>query len=109
MPRQGKPVQLHPEARVELQESVSFCRNRGGELWAVRFKQWVADGLNILASKPEGHPPEPGLVGVQKLRLKQFPFSLIFVNRADYVWVVAVAHGSRRPGYWKNRIAETGP
>jgi len=34
MPRQGKPVQLHPQARIELQESASFYRNRGGENWA---------------------------------------------------------------------------
>jgi toxin ParE1/3/4 len=109
MPPQGKPVQLHPQARVELQESVNFYRNRGGEHWAERFKQRVAEGLNVIASKPEGHPPETGLAGVQKLRLKQFPFSLIFVNRTDYVWVVAIAHGSRRPGYWKNRIPGRGP
>jgi plasmid stabilization system protein ParE len=91
MPRPGKPVRLHPEARAELQESVNFCRNRGGELWADRFKQRVADGLNIIASKPEGHVTEPGLAGVQKLRLKQFPFSLIFANRHDYVWVAGIS------------------
>ena len=92
-----------------MQESVSFYRDRGGELWADRFKHRVADGLNIISSNPEGHATEPGLSGVQKLRLKQFPFSLIFVNRHDYVWVVAVAHGSRRPGYWQNRLAGSGP
>ncbi len=109
MPSPGKPVKLHPEARAEMQDSVNFYRQRGGEHWAERFKQRVAEGLNIIALKPEGHPPEPGLAGVQKLRLKQFPFSLFFVNRVDYVWVVAVAHGSRRPGYWKIRITGPGP
>lgn len=109
MPRPGKPVRLHPEARVEMQESVNFYRNRGGELWADRFKQRVAEGLHIIAAKPEGHATEPDLAGVQKLRLKRFPFSLIFVNRPDYVWVVAVAHGSRRPGYWQNRLTSSGP
>ena len=104
MPLEGKPVQLHSEARAELQESVNFYRDRGGEFWADRFKQRVAEGLNVIASQPEGHATEPGLAGIQKVRLKQFPFSLIFINRPEYVWVVAVAHGSRRPGYWKNRI-----
>jgi toxin ParE1/3/4 len=41
--------------------------------------------------------------GVQKFRLTQFPFSLLYINGADYLWVVAVAHGSRKPGYWKQR------
>jgi hypothetical protein len=26
------------------------------------------------------------------------------INQADYLWVVAVAHGSRKPGYWKKRV-----
>ena len=43
--------------------------------------------------------------GLQKFRLTQFPFSLLYINRADYLWVVAVAHGSRKPGYWKKRVA----
>ena len=30
--------------------------------------------------------------------------SSLNINRADYLWVVAVAHGSRKPGYWKQRF-----
>jgi toxin ParE1/3/4 len=41
---------------------------------------------------------------VQTFRLTQFPFSLLYINRADYLWVVAVAHGNRKPGYWKKRV-----
>jgi hypothetical protein len=34
-----------------------------------------------------------------------FPdFSLIYVVRRDEVEVVAVAHGKRRPGYWRPRL-----
>jgi hypothetical protein len=39
-----------------------------------------------------------------KFRLTQFPCSLLYINRADYLWVVAVAHGSRMPAYWKRRV-----
>ena len=42
--------------------------------------------------------------GVQTFRLTQFPFSRLYINRADCLWVVAVAHGSRKPGYWKKRV-----
>src|ERR1039458_9578781 len=41
------------------------------------------------------------MLGVQKFRLTQFSFSLLYINRADYRWVAAVAHGSRKPGCWK--------
>ena len=104
MPPQSKAVMLHADARAELQESVAFYRERAGERWAAQFKQRVAEGLRAIAANPERYPPAPDLPGVQKFRLIQFPFSVLYITRADYVWVVAVAHGSRRPGYWKERI-----
>lgn len=104
MPPQGKAVKLHPEARRELQESVSFYRERAGELWASRFKRRVAEGLRAIAANPERYPPARDMPGVRKFRLTQFPFSLLYINRVDHVWVVAVAHGSRRPGYWQQRV-----
>ena len=105
MPPQPKQVKRHAEARAELQESVTFYPERAGERWAVRFKQRVAEGVKAIAVEPERYAPAAGLPGVQRFRLKQFPFSLLYINRADHVWVVAVAHGSRRPGYWKERVS----
>jgi toxin ParE1/3/4 len=104
MPPQGKTVKLHPEARIELQASVSFYRERAGEPWALRFKERVAEGLRAIVANPERYPPERDMPGVRKFRLTQFPFSLLYINRADCLWVVAVAHGSRKPGYWKPRV-----
>jgi hypothetical protein len=28
----------------------------------------------------------------------------LYISRADYLWVVAVARGSRKPDYWKKRV-----
>jgi toxin ParE1/3/4 len=105
MPPRAKVVKLHPEAQGELQESVAFYRQRAGNLWADRFKKRVAEGLAAIASNPERFPPVVSLHGVRRVRLKQFPFSLLYIIRADDLWVVALAHGSRRPGYWKGRIS----
>jgi plasmid stabilization system protein ParE len=99
MPGRPKPVKLHPEAQNELRESVMFYRERAGERWADRFKERITEGLKTIAANPERHPGVPELAGVQKIRLKQFPFSLLYLDRPDHIWVVAVAHGSRQPGY----------
>ena len=38
------------------------------------------------------------------VRVSRFPYVLIFRERSpDVVMVVAVAHPSRRPGYWRHR------
>ena len=97
MPEQPQVVKLHPEARSELKTSVEFYRKRGGERWAMRFKERVSEGLRAIAANPERYPPAPELPGVQKFRLEQFPFSLLYVRRTNYLWVVAIAHAKRRP------------
>ena len=62
-------------------------------------------GLGWVAEMREtGLSTRAGYAGVQEFRLAQFPFSLLYINRADYLWVVAVAHGSRKPGCWKQRV-----
>ena len=81
MPDRNKAVKLHVEARAELQESIAFYRERAGEAWAARYKQRVAEGLKAIGANPERYPPAPYLPGVQKLRIEQFPFSLLYINR----------------------------
>jgi toxin ParE1/3/4 len=90
-----------------MRESVLFYRERAGERWAECFKQRVAEELKAIAANPERYPPAPDLPGVRRIRLKQFPFSLLYLDRPDYIWVVAVAHGRRKPGYWRDRISST--
>ena len=44
--------------------------------------------------------------GVRKLVLRRFPFSIIAREiDAKTVQVVAIAHHSRRPGYWLDRLS----
>jgi hypothetical protein len=34
----------------------------------------------------------------------RFPFSSVYRMREDEVEIIAVAHGRRRPGYWRSRL-----
>jgi hypothetical protein len=34
-----------------------------------------------------------------------FPYALIYLEQPDRVWIVAVMHFKRRPGYWRGRLA----
>ena len=72
---------------------------RGSTVWGAKLG---SDGSPRRGRR--GYPPVPDMPGGQRFRLTQFPFSLLYINRADYLWVVAVAHGSRKPGYWKKRV-----
>lgn len=104
MPGGRKPVTLHAEARDELKDSVTFYRTRGGDVLATRFKRQVAQIFEAIRNDPERFPPEPDVAGVQKCRLIHFPFSILYLNEPRRIWVVAIAHSKRRPGYWQRRV-----
>ena len=41
--------------------------------------------------------------GARRVLLKRFPYSIIFYERKDEIVIIAFAHSSRRPGYWRSR------
>lgn len=42
----------------------------------------------------------------RSLCVNDFPYSIIYLVENNEIVVVAVAHQSRRPGYWKDRLHE---
>ena len=42
--------------------------------------------------------------GVRTMVLDRFPYTLMYVVQETELFVVAVAHQSRRPAYWADRI-----
>jgi plasmid stabilization system protein ParE len=95
MPAAGKPVQLHREAHAELKDSVFFYCQRGGEPLAERFKKAVAIAFRAISADPLRYPPSRDVSQAKRIRLVKFPFSIIYIDRPDAVWVVAVAHESK--------------
>ncbi len=35
--------------------------------------------------------------------LRRFPFTIVYADRDDEIFIVAIAHERRRPGYWRRR------
>ena len=99
-----KVVTLHTEAGAELQDSVNFYREHGGEELVARFKGEVAEGLDTIALYPYQYAATAEIDGVRKYRLRNFPFSILYIPLPRKIWVIAVAHGSRRPGFWTERV-----
>ncbi|TMJ56775.1 MAG: hypothetical protein E6G85_00505 [Alphaproteobacteria bacterium] len=44
----------------------------------------------------------------ERILLKRFPFSVVFVDTGGAKVVLAVAHHRRRPAYWRGRVSRTG-
>ena len=92
-------VELHPAADDEFAAHVDFFERRETGL-GLRFYQEVIGVLDWIATNPM-LPRERK--GHRRVNLKVFPFYIAYVVEGDLVWVLAVARGSRRPGYWASR------
>lgn len=42
--------------------------------------------------------------GYRRVNLRAFPHYVAYVIRGDIIWVVAIAHGHRRPEFWLDRL-----
>ena len=88
------------EAQLEFLDAISHYEAERPGL-GQRFKDEVDRSLLWIAARPELQRLRPG--GYRRLNLRVFPFYIPYVIRGDTVWVLAVAHGSRKPDYWVRR------
>jgi plasmid stabilization system protein ParE len=92
---------LHPEAESDLREAAGYYRERAGVALALAFFAEFEHSINLLLQ----HPLLGALWlrGKRRLVMKHFPYSVIYTVAAQEIQVLAVAHQSRRPGYWRKR------
>lgn len=96
-----KPLAIHPGAASELEEAVAYHEARTESLgWELRVE--VARAFNRLLANPQACPPHRR-TGFRKCFVARFPYTIFFLELPEVIWVAAVAHGSRRPGYWRVR------
>ena len=96
-----KPVAYHRLAAKELVKTAAFYEERRPRL-GDRFLDSVEAVQEQIRRWPELGRREPA--GAQSLKVKRFPFRVVYLAQPDRFWVVAVAHLSRRPGYWRRRL-----
>ena len=61
--------------------------------------------LNMLVDFVRRYPQQSATHMLQTRRavFGKFPFAIIYRDMLDEIQIIAVAHTSRRPGYWRRR------
>jgi plasmid stabilization system protein ParE len=95
-----KEAIFHPEARAEMRESFEFYEARLGGL-GLRFLSAVEQTVERISTHPETGAPLAS--EFRKRIVSGFPYNIIYRVWEDYIYLVAVAHHHRRPGYWRDR------
>src|SRR5262245_5338414 len=94
-------LEFHPDAELEFIEAAVHYERQVSGLGG-RFEAEIRRAADLLLNQPEiGLPADEDL---RKFILTRFPFTLYYSVTADALRIEAIAHQSRRPGYWKSRV-----
>lgn len=96
-----KPLEFHQAAAAELESAFDWYLARD-ERVASGFLDEVSRAMEMITRAPQRWPVSTA--DVHKFVLRRFPFLIFYRDIPSMIQILAVAHGRRRPGYWKRRI-----
>jgi len=93
-------IEFHPEASLEFLAAADFYENEVPGLG-----EGFISEVERITALIESHPAigKPIDEVFRRAVLVRFPFSVIYSAESNKLWVIAVAHQRRRPGYWHGR------
>jgi toxin ParE1/3/4 len=96
-----RQLTFHPAAIAEAEDVSRWYRKRS-KMAAARFVEEFELTCRKLLRNPERWPQSSK--GTRRVKLPCFPFFLVYRILDGSVEVIAVAHGDRRPEYWRERL-----
>jgi plasmid stabilization system protein ParE len=97
-----KPFQFSEPASTEFTEAVRWYEHRRPGLGA-DFYEAIVRTVDLLRAQPEIGLLRKGRLPSRQFRVHRFPYKIVYRVREADIYVVAVAHTSRRPNYWRYR------
>lgn len=102
----SRPVRPNAEAEGEFRDYIRWYENEtaglGDRLWLE-----IQTAIDLIG----GHPSIGEVVRrvrtrgtVRRVPLRRFPFFLVYREHDDHIEIVALAHTSRKPNYWRDRL-----
>jgi toxin ParE1/3/4 len=95
------PVDIDRRAIAETTRAWRWYLRRSPRT-ATRFQGEIDRAVAEIGATPDRWSPH--LYGPRAFKLRKFPYLVVYLPSSSLVQVIAVAHGSRRPGYWRRRL-----
>ena len=96
-------VIFHPGASEDYAAAFAWYYSRGTAL-ASDFEREIERGIRLISQNPLRWPSYDN--ERRRLIVRKFPYSIIYELHVEDVVVLAVAHGKRKPDYWRDRARE---
>lgn len=91
-------LRFHPAAVEEAEAALDWHSERSPRA-ANRFAAELERVIEEISAAPERWPEFEGRA--RRMLLRHFPYAVIYRITKGEIEILAVAHGRRRPGYWK--------
>ena len=90
-------------AKLELDDASEYYEFEVPGL-GVRFREEVKRGIRLICEYPTAWTREGK--NVRRYILHKFPYKILYSVEEDYIYIIDIAHGHRRPNYWIERIPD---
>jgi plasmid stabilization system protein ParE len=94
-------VIFHPEAHAEMIEQARHYESKSEGLGA-DFLDAVEETTNRIQRSPTSGAIDRA--NIRKRLVSGFPFTILYEIQPDRIYIAAVMHQHRRPGYWVKRV-----
>jgi plasmid stabilization system protein ParE len=98
-------LRIHRLAVAEIDHEVDYYELRQVGLGA-ELEDEIDGVMELILRFPKAAPQWKSRPDRRVVVLDRFPFTLAYQIKGDDIVILALAHTSRRPGYWSRRRAE---
>jgi len=99
-----KPVSFLPAARREMREAAFYYRDKASGL-GNDFISEVERAVDAVAESPSTWPVFEG--ELRRRLVRRFPFAVLYRIDPGEIVIIAIAHLSKKPGYWRSRLRQS--
>lgn len=99
-----KFIVIHTEARKELDVAIAYYEAQKVGLGLYLLSEVEKVILKIQQNPNLGTPHK--IERIRRYAIQRFPYLIFYTEMEEVIWVIAIAHGKRKPNYWKQRNIE---
>ena len=97
----ARQIEIHPEAVAEAEAAIDWYAERSSRA-PTAFMEELDKAIESIREAPKRWPIFD--LDCRRFPLFRFPYFIVYYEKSDsLVRILAVAHGRRRPGYWRSR------
>ena len=97
-----KSLSFHPEITEDIKASYEWYEEQSAGL-GLSFVDELEKSYEAISNFPKSW--SPFRFGFKRYILSRFPFSVVYKEEQETIFVIAVMHNSRNPKFWEARLS----